>query len=77
MVREQIAARGISNPRVLDAMRTVPRHLFVPETQRAHAYENRPLPIGLKQTISQPYIVAAMTDALDPKPGHRVLEVGT
>ena len=77
MVSEQIAARGISNRRVLEAMRSVPRHLFVPESQRAHAYENRPLPIGLGQTISQPYIVAAMTDALAPKPGDRVLEVGT
>ena len=77
MVATQIEARGISNPRVLGAMRSVPRHLFVPEAQRARAYENRPLPIGLGQTISQPYIVAAMTEALDPKPGDRVLEIGT
>jgi protein-L-isoaspartate(D-aspartate) O-methyltransferase len=77
MVATQLETRDISNPRVLDAMRTVQRHLFVPESERARAYENRPLPIGLGQTISQPYVVAAMTQALDPQPGDRVLEIGT
>lgn len=67
---------GIDRP-VLDAMRQVPRHLFVPEQVRAHAYENRPLPIGHEATISQPYIVALMTDLLEVRPGDKVLEVGT
>src|SRR5262245_52481511 len=58
MVEQQIRARGVSDPRVLDAMRAVPRHLFVPEDQRESAYEDGPLPIGEGQTISQPYIVA-------------------
>ena len=62
---------------VLDAMRKVPRHLFVPEAVRAEAYANRPLPIGHEQTISQPYIVALMTHLLEVEPGHRVLEIGT
>ena len=62
---------------MLQAMATVPRHALVPEAQRDAAYENRPLPIGHGQTISQPYIVALMTDLLKPKPGDRVLEVGT
>jgi protein-L-isoaspartate(D-aspartate) O-methyltransferase len=62
---------------VMSAMAKVPRHLFVPPLQRAYAYENRPLPIGHGQTISQPYIVALMTDLLDVKPGDRVLEIGT
>lgn len=65
------------DPRVLAAMAKVPRHEFVPFIHRRNAYENRPLPIGYGQTISQPYIVAIMTDLLKPKPGHRVLEVGT
>ncbi len=69
--------RGGFNRRVMDAMKTVPRHEFVPESQRQKAYENRPLPIGRGQTISQPYIVALMTDLLEPQPGHRVLEIGT
>lgn len=77
MVEEQIAARGITSPRVLDAMREVPRHLFVPEGQRHNAYEDHPLPIGYGQTISQPYMVAAMVDALDLQAQHRVLEIGT
>jgi protein-L-isoaspartate(D-aspartate) O-methyltransferase len=77
MVREQIEARGISNPRVLSAMRAVPRHEFVPEDLRDLAYEDRALPIGWEQTISQPYIVGFMTEAIDPRPGHRVLEIGT
>jgi protein-L-isoaspartate(D-aspartate) O-methyltransferase len=77
MVRTQIAARGVKDPRVLEAMRSVPRHLFVPEALRGRAYEDQPLPIGEGQTISQPYIVALMTELLEPQPGDRVLEVGT
>ena len=77
MVAEQIAARGITNQAVLDAMRRVPRHRFVPTSQAAHAYEDRPLQIGHDQTISQPYIVAYMTQALGLSAGDRVLEVGT
>ncbi|MBA2622482.1 MAG: protein-L-isoaspartate(D-aspartate) O-methyltransferase [Chthoniobacterales bacterium] len=68
---------GIQNPKVLDAMRTVPRHWFVPEGMQRDAYADRPLPIGYGQTISQPYIVAMMTELLDPKPGSKILEVGT
>jgi protein-L-isoaspartate(D-aspartate) O-methyltransferase len=77
MVRDQIAARGIQDDRVLAAMARVPRHEFMPASQRPMAYEDGPLPIGHGQTISQPYIVAFMTAALDPKPGDRVLEIGT
>jgi protein-L-isoaspartate(D-aspartate) O-methyltransferase len=77
MVRDQIEREGISDPRVLQAMRDVPRHSFVPEAFRSRAYEPRPLPIGEGQTISQPYIVAFMTDILRLKPSDRVLEVGT
>ena len=77
MVREQLSGRDIKDPRVLDAMRRVPRHLFVPEPQRRQAYGDHPLPIGYAQTISQPYIVAFMTQALDVAPGHKVLEIGT
>jgi protein-L-isoaspartate(D-aspartate) O-methyltransferase len=77
MVREQILARGIRSVRVLDAMRTVPRHLFVPADEMSSAYADGPLPIGHWQTISQPYIVALMTELLDLHPGDRVLEVGT
>jgi len=77
MVENQIVARGVSNPRVLEAMRTVPRHLFVPESVRAMAYADHPLPIGEEQTISQPYIVAVMTELLNPQPEDRVLEIGT
>jgi protein-L-isoaspartate(D-aspartate) O-methyltransferase len=77
MVEHQIEARGIKNPRVLDAMRTVPRHLFVPETYQHQAYQDHPLPIGLGQTISQPYIVAIMTALLEPEPGDKMLEIGT
>jgi protein-L-isoaspartate(D-aspartate) O-methyltransferase len=77
MVREQIVARGIEDPRVLEAMGRVPRHEFVPTAQRGEAYEDWPLPIGYGQTISQPYIVAFMTAALEPEPGDRVLEIGT
>jgi protein-L-isoaspartate(D-aspartate) O-methyltransferase len=77
MVAEQIRARGIRDPRVLDALLRVPRHLFVPEQDRAEAYEDRPLGIGFGQTISQPYIVGYMTEALKVGPAHRVLEIGT
>lgn len=77
MVDEQLRARDIRSARVLDAMLRVPRHLFVPEPQRTESYSDSPLPIGYAQTISQPYIVAFMTQALDVAPGHRVLEVGT
>jgi len=77
MVDQQIASRGIRNRAVLDTMRTVARHEFVPETYRRSAYADSSLPIGLDQTISQPYIVALMTELVDPKPGHRILEVGT
>lgn len=77
MVRTQLAERGLRDPRVLDAMRTVPRHEFVPEDLRQNAYEDHPLPIGEGQTISQPYIVAAMLEHLALKATDRVLEVGT
>ena len=77
MVRNQIENRGIVDSRVLEAMRKVPRHLFVPENLRARAYRDSPLPIGEGQTISQPYIVALMTESLDLLPGDRVLEIGT
>ncbi len=77
MVRKQLAERGIRYQRVLDAMRQVPRHEFVPETFRQQAYEDHPLPIGEEQTISQPYIVAAMLEHLALEAGDRVLEVGT
>jgi protein-L-isoaspartate(D-aspartate) O-methyltransferase len=77
MVAEQIRARGVHESRVLDAISKVPRDLFVPEEYRHEAYEDRPLPIGLGQTISQPYIVGYMTEALKLEPEHRVLEIGT
>lgn len=77
MVAEQLEARGIRDTRVLAAMRAVPRHAFVPGEERARAYADRPLPIGYGQTISQPYIVAFMTEAADLSPDERVLEVGT
>jgi protein-L-isoaspartate(D-aspartate) O-methyltransferase len=77
MVEQQIAARGITDSAVLDAMRSVPRHLFVPEERRNEAYEDYPLPIGQGQTISQPFIVAAMTEAIALSPKNRVLEIGT
>jgi protein-L-isoaspartate(D-aspartate) O-methyltransferase len=72
MVRQQIEARGVRDPRVLEAMRSVPRHLFVPEGARPWAYQDHPLAIGHRQTISQPYIVALMTELLAPEPGHKV-----
>lgn len=77
MVARQIADRGITDTRVLDAMRRVPRELFVSEALRDQAYGDFPLPIGEQQTISQPYIVAEMTQALEVKPNDRVLEIGT
>ena len=77
MVREQILARGIDNPQVLEAMRSVPRQRFVPENMVSMAYADRPLPIGRNQTISQPYIVAYMTHCLRLRGGERVLEIGT
>ena len=77
MIEEQLVPRGISDPRVLEAMRQVPRHLFVEDAMQAHAYGDFPLPIGSGQTISQPYLVALMTEALQLKGTERVLEIGT
>lgn len=77
MVKKQIELRGIHDKNTLNAMRTVERHLFVPSINRDRAYEDRPLPIGYGQTISQPYIVAYMTDLLDVESGDTVLEIGT
>ena len=77
MVEEQIKSRRVTSELVLSAMRTVPRHLFVPESLRSQAYEDRALPLGPQQSISQPYIVALMSELAAPKPGDRVLEVGT
>jgi protein-L-isoaspartate(D-aspartate) O-methyltransferase len=77
MVETQIVARGVRDPRVLSAMRKVPRHLFVDPSQRPQAYEDHPLPIPGNQTISQPYIVALMTELLELQPKERVLEIGT
>ncbi len=77
MVSEQIKARGIEDANVLRAMRTVPRHFFVPPSKEQFAYNDFPLPIGQEQTISQPYIVGFMTEALQLKPDSKVLEIGT
>ncbi len=77
MVATQIVRRGIRDERVLAALLDVPRHAFVPPHLQHGAYDDRPLPIGEGQTISQPYIVASMTASLAPEPGHRVLEIGT
>lgn len=77
MVREHIESRGVRRAEVLRAMRSVPRHLFLPEDMRALAYADRPAPIGHGQTISQPYIVALMTELLEPARSHKVLEIGT
>ena len=77
MINRDLRARGIKDERVLAAMDAVPRHLFVPDKLRASAYEDRPLPIGGGQTISQPYIVALMSELLDLKPSDHVLEIGT
>jgi len=77
MVSTQIESRGVRDSQVLRAMRAVPRHRFVPPSERSSAYDDRPLPIGHQQTISQPYIVALMSELADLKPGDKVLEVGT
>ena len=77
MAENQLMKRGINSPTVLNAMVNVPRHLFVPESLRYAAYDDSPLPIGCGQTISQPYIVAYMTQMINPHPGMRVLEIGT
>jgi len=77
MVVEQLMPRGIKSRDVLTTMRNIPRHLFVPQEIRSDAYFDSPLPIGLGQTISQPYIVAFMTESLNPKPGMKILEIGT
>ncbi|BBM86494.1 protein-L-isoaspartate(D-aspartate) O-methyltransferase [Candidatus Uabimicrobium amorphum] len=77
MVKEQIVRRGVKNPAVLQAMRKVPRHEFVPQESRALSYADHPLPIGKGQTISQPYIVAYMTEILELESTHRVLEIGS
>ena len=77
MVEEQLKTRNIHSEAVLDAMCNVLRHLFIPEGQQSYAYEDSPLPIGLGQTISQPYIVAFMTEQLEPFSGMKILEIGT
>ena len=77
MVERDLRGRGIRDPRVLAAIESVPRHRFVPDHLRSSAYDDRPLPIGENQTISQPYIVAFMTELLDLKPTDRILELGT
>jgi protein-L-isoaspartate(D-aspartate) O-methyltransferase len=77
MVERQIRARGISNRRVLDAMGAIPRHIFIPRPYDSAAYDDNPLPIGEGQTISQPYIVAQMTELLAPEPGDSILEIGS
>ena len=77
MVEEQIAARGVTDARVLEAMSRVPRHEYVPERYRAFAHNDNPLPIEFEQTISQLYIVALMTELVQPEPGDRILEIGT
>jgi len=77
MVTRQIADRGVRNERVLSALRKVPRHEFVPDSEKPYAYRDSPLPIGEGQTISQPYIVALMSELVRPEKSHRVLEIGT
>lgn len=77
MVESQIVARGVTNTRVLESMRNTPRHLFVPENMTYAAYNDSPLPIGYNQTISQPYIVALMTELLELKGDEKILEIGT
>ncbi|MFQ3619652.1 MAG: protein-L-isoaspartate(D-aspartate) O-methyltransferase [Spirochaetales bacterium] len=77
MIQTQILSRGVKDPKVIEAMRRVPRHRFVPTTLQRRAYEDNPLPIGYGQTISQPYIVAYMTELLALKGSEKVLEVGT
>ena len=77
MVLQTIEGRGVEDKEVIRSMKTVKRHLFVPEKNVPNAYDDRPLPIGFGQTISQPFIVAYMTEAIDSKPGYKVLEIGT
>lgn len=77
MVVQTIEKRGVKDQAVLKSMKTVKRHLFVPENNVANAYDDRPLPIGYGQTISQPFIVAYMTEVINPKPEYKVLEIGT
>lgn len=77
MIEDQVVGRGIKDPRVIEAMTKVPRHLFVPEALAAQAYSDFPLPIGERQTISQPYMVALMSEAMLLKGGEKVLEIGT
>ena len=77
MIRDQIVGRGILNTRLLEALYQVPRHLFIPPSLREQAYEDRPLPIGMAQTISQPYMVAAMTDLLEINGSETILEIGS
>src|SRR3954463_9046252 len=77
MVTKEIAAAGVKNEHVIKAMRDTPRHEFVPPVERDHAYLDMALPIGNGQTISPPFVVASMTEAIDPKPDDRVLEIGT
>ena len=77
MVQEQLIPRGISDPKVLEAFRRVPRHRFVPESEQDRAYGDHPLPIGQHQTISQPYIVALMTESLQLRGDEKVLDIGT
>ncbi len=76
MVEHQIKKRGINNPKLLKVMKKIPRHLFVPKNMKSFAYEDRPLPIGNGQTISQPYMVAIMTDILELKGNEKILEIG-
>ncbi len=77
MVEYQIRGRGVKDERVLEALKRIPRHEFVPETRREESYDDTPLPIGYNQTISQPYIVGVMTELLEVRPTDRILEVGT
>lgn len=77
MIEEQIIARGLTHGPTISALRKVPRHLFVPKKAQKDAYKDQPLPIGYGQTISQPYMVAYMTAVLKPKPGMKILEIGT
>lgn len=77
MVERQLKGRGITDERVLEAFRKVPRHLFVPHERRGYAYNDTPIPIGKGQTISQPYMVALMTELVVPKEGKKILEIGT
>ena len=77
MVEKQLIRRGVTHPKLLEALRKVPRHLFVPRGLEHRAYEDHPVPIGFDQTISQPYIVALMTQCLAPEPTSKILEIGT